>query len=92
MLKLTSLESCDSKITNIKEGTLLVIGDKYGSKKLFKVRGVKFGCDGAEVILSNKNHYFNWDMYMQGKSWVWRVWILDDDIEMNSTTNNMNRP
>tara|TARA_S200002703_G_scaffold67586_2_gene58785 strand:- start:3849 stop:4019 length:171 start_codon:yes stop_codon:yes gene_type:complete len=43
-----------------------------------------------EVILSNKkNDYFNFDMFMSGDSWVWRVWALDSDIKITAITNNL---
>lgn len=76
-------------INKIQEGQLLVITRKQCKTRiLVKCAGVT---NENEVLLSKKkNDYFNFDMYMSGKSWVWRVWALPSDIKITSITNNIN--
>lgn len=81
------LDSVDS-IRNIKKGQLLVITRKQDKRRiLVKCAGIT---NENEVLLSKtKNDYFNFDMFMTGDSWVWRVWALPSDIEITSITNNI---
>lgn len=75
-----------------KAGDVIVIQRKADSpdrKILCKVLEVYRGSSGPEIILSGKNDYFIWDMYINGESWVWRVWNLGS-IEITSITNTFN--
>lgn len=77
-----------SSIRDIKKGQLLVITRKRDKRRiLVKCAGIT---NDNEVLLSiGKNDYFNFDMFMNGDSWVWRVWALPSDIEITSITNNV---
>jgi len=78
-----------SSIREIKSGQLIVIKRKQDKRMIL----VKCHCvtNDNEVLLSiGKNDYFNFDMYMKGKSWVWRVWALPAEVEITSITNNLN--
>lgn len=92
MIELNSLNT--GKISEIKKGSVLVIQrkcDDPSKKYLVKVREVIGSGDEIEILLSKiKNDYFNWNMYRDGKSWVWRVWVLDGAINITSITNNIN--
>lgn len=81
--------NCCSNIKDIKKGQLLVITRKECKTRLLvKCAGLT---NDNEVLLSvGKNDYFNFDMYLKGESWVWRVWALPSDIEITSITNNIN--
>jgi hypothetical protein len=75
-------------IRNIKKGQLLVITRKLDKRRiLVKCAGIT---NDNEVLLSKaKNDYFNFDMFLTGESWVWRVWALPSDIEITAITNNL---
>ena len=78
-----------SSIREIKAGQLIVIKRKQDKRMIL----VKCQCitNDNEVLLSvGKNDYFNFDMYMKGESWVWRVWALPSEVEITSITNNLN--
>ena len=81
--------SAVNNINDISPNQLLVIQRKEcGSKLLVKCHSIT---NDNEVILSvGKNDYFNFDMYLTGKSWVWRVWVLGKDVKITSITNNIN--
>tara|TARA_R110000824_G_scaffold84040_1_gene209880 strand:+ start:579 stop:863 length:285 start_codon:yes stop_codon:yes gene_type:complete len=76
-----------------KAGEFILINRKQDARDvrvLCKVKKVVYNeNDSPEIILSNHNDYFIWNMYKDGTSWVWRVWNLGQ-ISMNSATNNMN--
>lgn len=84
---LNHLNTCES-INQLSVGQLIVITRKRcKSRILCQVKGIT---NENEVILSNgRNDYFNFDMFKEGKSWVWRVWSLDKDIELTAITNNL---
>ena len=84
---LNHLNGCHS-ISDLRVGQLIVITRKQcKSRILCRVKGIT---RENEVILSNKkNDYFNFDMFMSGDSWVWRVWALDSDIKITAITNNL---
>ena len=84
---LNHLNSCDS-IRELSVGQLIVITRKQCKRRILcQVKGIT---NDNEVILSNgRNDYFNFDMFKDGKSWVWRVWALDKDIELTAITNNL---
>lgn len=74
-----------------KKDDLLVIETRksIGKKVAVQAKNIINVGDGIEVIVStSKNKFFNWDMYMKGESWVWRVWNLGQ-ITLTSSTNNM---
>ena len=60
--------------------------DKPEDKILCKVHDVIDGPHSKEVILSSKNDYFIWDMYLSGESWVYRVWNLGQ-LKLTAITN-----
>jgi hypothetical protein len=78
-----------SSIKDIRKGQLLVITRKQDDRRiLVKCAGIT---NDNEVLLSKaKNDYFNFDMHMDGNSWVWRVWALPTDVEITNITNNAN--
>lgn len=82
------LDSTES-ISQIKKDQIMVIQRKQDKRRiLVKCAGIT---NDNEVLLSKaKNDYFNFDMYMTGESWVWRVWALPTDIEITAITNNVN--
>ena len=73
-------------------GDVLVINrkvdviDDFEKRILCKVVKVVQGSNSKEVIISSKNDYFIWDMYMEGSSWVWRVWNLGK-VDITDITN-----
>lgn len=74
-----------------KKGDTIVIETKRnkGRKVILTVDEIvrMDGC--VEVIIQSKrNKYFNWDMYKNGESWVWRVWNLGQ-ITFTASTNTM---
>ena len=76
-------------IKNIKKGQLLVIQRKQDDRRIL-VRCADKTNDNEVLLSKAKNDYFNFDMYMTGDSWVWRVWALPSDIEITAITNNIN--
>lgn len=75
-----------------KVGDVLVIETKRnkGEKALVVTKDVLFHNDGAEIIIQKgRNKYFNFDMYLEGTSWVYRVWNLGQ-IKLTSGLNNQN--
>jgi len=78
-----------SSIRSIRKGQLLVITRKQDKRRiLVKCAGIT---NENEVLLSiGKNDYFNFDMFLAGESWVWRVWAIPNDIEITAITNNVN--
>ena len=75
-------------IREIKPGMLLVIERKRDNRRIL-VR-CKSVINNEEILFSgSKNDYFIWDMYLKGKSWVWRVWTLPD-VDITNITNNKN--
>ncbi|MEL7293822.1 MAG: hypothetical protein AAGJ67_18120 [Pseudomonadota bacterium] len=76
-----------------KKGDVIVIETKRnkGKKVILKVADVVDCGYGVEVIVSNgQNKYFNWEMFLTGDSWVWRVWNLGE-VQFTSITNTMTR-
>lgn len=87
---LNHINVCE-KASDINDGDVLVIQSKKTKKNIIvKCRKViNRGSGEEEILLSiNKNRYFIWSMYIDGSSWVWRVWNLGS-VEMVSITNNM---
>jgi hypothetical protein len=81
-----------SDVSTIKSGNLLVIQRKKDNRKIIVKCAyiLNRGTGKEEIILSKKNNdYFIWDMYIKGKSWVFKVWNLGD-VEITNITNNMN--
>jgi|GEM_PF-3296195 len=84
---LTNL-NVEGDVRNIKAGDILVITRKI-EKEIKLLVEVKEIVNGNEILLSRKNNdYFNFDMYVSGESWVWRVWNVGR-IQLTSITNTM---
>jgi hypothetical protein len=76
-----------------KEGDAIIIETKRnkGNKIVLRVAEVVDCGDGTELIVSKgRNKYFNWNMYLSGESWVWRVWNIGQ-VQFTATTNSMTR-
>lgn len=68
-----------TSLTDIKQGdTIILTGDVYNAEPL-KVEMVKVSDnDGTEIIFNKKkNQYFNLGMYLEGKSWVKDLAIIE---------------
>lgn len=85
MIELNSMNIVGTKVPKV--GDTLIIQTKKSKDKKILVQ-VKDVTNGNEVILSNRNSFYNHGMYYTGESWVWRVWNLGD-IQLTSSTNNM---
>lgn len=75
-----------------KKGDLLIIRTKKsGDKNILVLVKDIINSDGDFEIILNKstNSYFIWSMYLDGKSWVWRVWNIGD-VTLTASTNNIN--
>lgn len=75
-----------------KTGDVLVIATKRnkGEKAMVVVKDILNHGDGIEVILQKgRNKYFNWNMYLDGSSWVYKCWNLGS-IKLTSGLNNTN--
>jgi len=75
-----------------KVGDVLVVRTKKsGEKKILVTVKDVIKSDGDFEIILNKasNSYFLWAMYMNGESWVSRVWNLGQ-ITLTASTNNTN--
>jgi hypothetical protein len=72
--------------------TLVIQTKKSGDKKIMcHVKEVVSEGDGVEIILQRStNSFFSWDIYISGKSWVWRVWNLGQ-IQMTTSSNSMHK-
>jgi len=76
-----------------KKGDTLIIETKKskGKKILVVVKGVINDDESIEIILNKStNSYFIWSMYLDGSSWVWRVYNLGV-ITHTASTNNTER-
>lgn len=74
------------------KGDVLVIETtrNKGVKILVSVKDVVVTTECAEVILQKgKNKFFNYSMYEDGNSWVWKIWNLGN-IKLTSGLNNQN--
>lgn len=70
-------------------GDVLIINrkvDDFEKRILCKVVKVVQGSNSKEIIISSRNDYFIWDMYMNGQSWVHRVWNLGR-VDITTITN-----
>lgn len=76
-------------IKDIKKGQLIIIQRKIDKKKIIVLVKEVIKSQG-EVVISGKNDYFNFDMYLDGSGWVHRVWALPDDVQITCITNNIN--
>jgi len=67
-----------SALTDIKQGSNILVRDKNNEATFYKVPLVKVSeHDGTEVILNKRlNKYVNVGMYLQGKSWVEEIIIV----------------
>ena len=86
------VSACDD-INEIKDNDLIVIQRKKDGRKIL-VKAAKVlnrnSSGDEEVLISVKNNdYFIWSMYMDGSSWVNRVWRIGA-VELTNITNNMN--
>lgn len=73
-----------------KKGDLLIIQTKKTKRNIAVF--VREVVNGNEVILQKStNSFFNWDMYMKGESWVWRVWNIGSGITPTTSLNNANQ-
>lgn len=72
--------------------TLVILTKRSGEKKIMcHVKDVINNGDGAEVILQKStNSFFNWELYLNGESWVWRVWNLGQ-IQLTTSSNSMEK-
>lgn len=85
---LTELNFVDSK--KPKKGDVLIIQTKKSKPERLLVR-VKDVVNGNEIILQmSTNSYFMWDLYESGKSWVWRVWNIEN-VTPTTSVNNTNQ-
>ena len=80
-------------VKEIQDNDLIVIQRKEDDRRIL-VRVVEVlnkRSNGDEEILLGKNYndYFIWSMYMDGSSWVKRVWVVGK-VELTNITNNMN--
>ena len=81
---LSHLNTVDS-FDEIKVGDVLVIRRKRCKRDIIVKCKAK---QDREIILSfAKNDYFNFDMYLDGSGWVWRVWNLGP-LMLTAITNN----
>jgi hypothetical protein len=62
-------------------GNVLILVDSYDEVELVQVKKVKVSKqDGEEVIFDlESNRYFNVGMYLEGNSWVRKVYIFGQD-------------
>jgi len=91
--EVSTLNNCNAAIVPPKAGDVIVIQrkvDKPEQQILCKVREVVGDPLNPEIILSAKNDYFIWNMYMRGESWVCRVWNLGP-IKLTAITNTMQK-
>jgi len=89
VINLDSLNAC-FEFSHLKAGDLIVIQRKQDKRRfIVKIKSLANSNDLREIVFSGRNDYFNFDMYLNGESWVHRVWHLGF-IEMSSITNNMN--
>ena len=73
-MKLKTVEN----INSIKEGDMLIITGDTLINESMKAQIVKVSKHGTEVIFDKKmNRFFNLGMYLEGKSWVKEVCILE---------------
>lgn len=75
-----------------KVGDVLVIKTKRNKNQMVMVVVKDIISQGGEVeiILQKcRNKYFNWNMYLDGTGWVWRVWNLGQ-IKLTAGLNNTN--
>lgn len=73
-------------------GDVLVIETKRnkGVKVAVVVKDLVKSADGVEVIIQKgRNKYFNFNMYLDGSGWVWRVWNVGP-VTLTSGLNNKN--
>ncbi len=86
---LTHLNTAEYKTPPVKGDVLAITTKKTKPEKiLVQVKEVVNNGDGLEIILS-RSSFFNWDMFYEGKSWVWRVWNLGQ-ITPTTSVNNFN--
>ena len=84
------LENLNAAFAVPKKGDLLIIKTKKTKRLIACV--VKDVINGEEVLLQKStNSYFMWSMYMNGESWVWRVWNIGSDIMLTTSLNNTNQ-
>ena len=86
MINLLSANA-ECEISQIRAGQALIIQRKRDGRKII-VKCVEIANDNEVILSKGKNDYFNFDMYMEGKSWVWRVWVLPCEVELTAITNN----
>lgn len=89
MVELNSLNS--ASFNELSVGQIIVIERKADKRKILCQINALIDSGEREVVLSGKNDYFNWDMYEQGNSWVWRVWAMPKCVELTVITNNFNQ-
>ena len=81
---LNHLNTCDF-FKDVSVGDVLVIRRKQCKTDILVTCKAK--TNDNEIVLSLKqNDYFNFDMYREGESWVWRVWNLGQ-IKLTAITN-----
>lgn len=86
---LSNLNTAEYKNPPAKGDVLAITTKKTKPEKiLVQVKDVVNNGDGLEIILS-RNSFFNWDMFYEGQSWVWRVWNLGP-ITLTTSVNNFN--
>ena len=74
-----TFSNLNATIAPPKAGDVLVIKTKRNKseKVMVVVKEIVNQGDGVGVILQKgRNKYFNWNMYLDGSGWVWRVWNL----------------
>ena len=89
MVEFNHLNICESLP---KVGEVLAIRTKKSKDKIImcQVKEIVGKGDDSEIILQKStNSFFNWGMYKNGESWVWRVWNLGS-VQLTTSVNNMN--
>jgi len=61
---------------DISKGDSLIITHSNSVSEIVKVDSIRVGTDGVEIVLDEKkNRFFNFNMYLEGISWV-------DDVKL----------
>ena len=70
-------------LTDIKKGDIIIIRTAACLAEAIKVKMVKVSeSDGTEIILTRStNRFFNLGMYLEGKSWVRDVAVVEVDSD-----------
>ncbi len=77
MISLTKENACTSPAA-MKKGATIVTMNKRGKIKMEKIKDIlNPGTEHVEILLNRKkNTYFSWACYMDGTSFITRVWVV----------------